>query len=163
MGERCGLPVEKYSGTGNSLMKFSSSFSTVWAGVTLLAVLTPHAQCEESNLPQPTFGEPGNYPIPMSFRRASMGSLDEILYQGQIVNGTATREYREQEKVALEFKKRRPGARVLVQYFWDAFPRAIPLQIASNSKNRFLDDRDYYPFPEFNGFYLRACPRSSII
>ena len=50
-----------------------------------------------------SYGDPGGYPQGMGFRRASWESLDDILYQDQVVIGTAMR-YREQEKIALEFK-----------------------------------------------------------
>lgn len=136
-------------------------YRLVFAAIVMAWFGTALAEPTDSQTPSvkpPSFGSVGGYPKPMGFRRASWESLEDSLYQDHVVIGTATRNYREQEQIALEFKRRRPDARVQVQYFWNAFPRVLPFQIAKATNFRYIDDPVYYAFPEFNGFYLTKLP-----
>ena len=102
--------------------------------------------------------EVGGYPRPVGFRRMDRHVLPELFYQDAAVVSTAERAYRENEKIALDLKRLNPEAIIRAQYFWDAFPRVLPQPIAEQTHFRFLEDRVFYAFPKFNGYYLTLFP-----
>ncbi|CAA6680168.1 Unannotated [Lentimonas sp. CC4] len=103
----------------------------------------------------------GDYPIVSHFKRISWESIDELMHLDQVIVHTAKHQnYRQNEALALEFKRRKPEARVLLQYYWNAFPRTRPKQAVYAQHGDHYYDEDYYPYPDFNGYFLATYPRT---